>query len=411
MNVTLTLLHALPTVHYAVQSKVFPQDPSRLFVTSRGDNGSPLASSTTNAGLAVFDIGGPAASRPTLLESWAVDGGKKAVEGLDLCGDLLALVGITDGTLYALNASCVCCGPVGSIKLSTNRALHVRLAFMADDKAPVPWGGCGGGRRGRVYALVTSGFATHLSTQGLFADALMAVDISDPTRAKEVGKLERLPSQPEGIFVHDAHAYVGGCRGSALAVVDLSSLPTLRLSCRVRDPAFVQMVRTRSSHLGFSLRATCHERATSKPSAHCVPQVSTQRGYDDRASTLYFALWGEVGGLLVASAGADGTPHILSRLASAELAKANRVVIHEATGLAVLPLEQKPAKLAFVDVRNASAPRLAAPLLTLPDANRTGPALATLSTTYCAAIDATGGLLYVFAAQAATMYVYAIQQR
>ena len=78
------------------------------------------------------------------------------VEGIDRCGDMLALTDITAGHLHVLNASCVACGAVGSLKLSTGRALHVRLTFVPDASAPLPWGGCGGGSRGRVFALVTS---------------------------------------------------------------------------------------------------------------------------------------------------------------------------------------------------------------------------------------------------------------
>lgn len=95
-----------------------------------------------------------------------------------------------------------------------------------------------------------------------------------------------------------------------------------------------------------------------------------------------------------------------AKLISPELAKANRAVLHVARQLMALPLEQYPAgRVALVDVSNASAPALAAPPLTLPAVNCSGPAAAT---TYCAAFDASGRWLYAFAAQTATLYVIAI---
>ena len=262
-SLKLKLLHAVPSVRYGVQSKTFAADPQRLYVTSRGDNGSVEANSTTNALLAVYDIGGSAVNAPTLLESWAPDGGKKAVEGLDRCGDLLAVVGITDGTLYVLNASCIACEPIGEgLKLSTSRALHVRLVFLADASASVPWGGCGGAERGRVFALVTSGFAQ--SSSGRFANKLIAVDVSEPDHSKEVATLGGMPSRPEGIFIHGSHAYVGGCFGSVLAVIDISRLRSsqLVLAATVSDDLFVQMVSTQreydeqaiAQYLGCQLR-------------------------------------------------------------------------------------------------------------------------------------------------------------
>ena len=101
-----------------------------------------------------------------------------------------------------------------------------------------------------------------------------------------------------------------------------------------------------------------------------------------------------------------GVPRLQSRLSSPELAKANRVSLNERRGLVALPLEQNPAKVALVDVRNASALRLAAPVLTLPA--HAGTDVAVNATTYCAAFDTSGTYLYVFAAQTATMYVYAV---
>ena len=382
LNTTLTLLKITPAVHYAAQAKIFAEDPRHLFVTGRGDNGSPTAHSTKHAQLAVYDVATDPTA-PALLESWAPDDGKKAVEGLDRCGDLLAVVGISDGTLFALNASCVGCGAVGSLKLSTSQALHVRLAFVPDSSATVPWGGCGGGQPGRVFALVTSGFAIHLSIHGIFADALMAVDVTDPKAMREVARLNGLPSVPEGIFVHGSFGYVGGCKGAELAVVDLSGLsakePKLALNATLHDPDFVQL-------------------------------VSTQRGYNDASSTLYFALWGKRGGLLTARAAeGGGKPQLLAKLTSPELAKANRAAIHEARQLVVLPLEQTPARLALVDVSNASSPRLAAPVTTLP-ATLNGTA-AVKATTYCAAFDVSGGYMYAFAAQTNAMYVYAVGRR
>ena len=99
-----------------------------------------------------------------------------------------------------------------------------------------------------------------------------------------------------------------------------------------------------------------------------------------------------------------GVPTVLAELAAPELRKANRAAIHEGEGLVVLPLEQETGRLALIDVRDASAPRLAGPVVTLPR-GETEP-----STTYCAAFDASGSYLYAFAAQANTMYVYAVHR-
>ena len=112
-------------------------------------------------------------------------------------------------------------------------------------------------------------------------------------------------------------------------------------------------------------------------------------------------MWGDNGGILTAHAQADGVPRVHGKLASPQLSKANRVAIHEKSGLVLLPLEQTVAKLALINISNASEPRLAGPIATLPrgvDDQRPVQA-----TTYCGAFTASGEHVYAFAAQTNTM--------
>jgi hypothetical protein len=94
---------------------------------------------------------------------------------------------------YTFNPDDVAAGPLAECNLSENGALHVRL-FQHPG--------------GRQFALVTSGFATKLGIPGR-ARALIAVDVTDPARPREVCKThDGVPWTPEGIFITANRGYV-----------------------------------------------------------------------------------------------------------------------------------------------------------------------------------------------------------
>ena len=111
----------------------------------------------------------------------------KAVETVDAClsrivsaieevrGHLLITADLLHGHLLSFNASCLRCGPLSVLKLSTNSALHVRLyspgggaatRVGAFDRSDLP-AACAAHRRGgRLYALVSTGLASQQRSRG-----------------------------------------------------------------------------------------------------------------------------------------------------------------------------------------------------------------------------------------------------
>jgi hypothetical protein len=289
---------------FAVQAKIYPEDPDSMFVTLRG------------GGISVYDVS--ERSAPRLRSRWdaATD-----VEGQDRRGDLLAVVA-RSGALLTFDVS----DPdrvhhLATLKLDTDRgligtiiakvleifgggpfeALHTKL-YPASD--------------GRLYALVTA----------TVSGKLIAVDVTDPQHPEQVGALQTDVQFIEGIHVHREHAFVGGFGYSEVyRSIDVSDPGEMRVVRSLSDPSYRQM----------------------------VPEMKPY--HPDR---LYAALWDDPGGLAVFDVSDPAGFRPLGSLVRRDLAGSNRVKLHD--NLAFLPLEQEPGGFAAVDVTDPGSPELVA---------------------------------------------------
>ena len=212
---------------------------------------------------------------------------------------------------------------------------------------------------GRLFALVTSGFATRHGLPGL-ANTLCAVDVSDPASPVETCRVRAgVPRTPEGIFVSGDTAYVGGCSSNRLAAFDLRNLAEGEMSCvgALADPTFKQCIGQNTS----------------------VASPPRCRGVPDGAAVLLAALWATpAGGLGIFALPANGQPPTeLSRLVLPQLALANRVIVLEGGTRVLLPLEAHPGGIALVDVAVCSSAAVLAaatpPLVQTAAHERLGP--------------------------------------
>ena len=210
----------------AAQAKIYASYPSRLFVTNRGATLSAAAVPYAgNASLTVLDN---LSGMPSVVESWP---SPFALEGQDLSvwsDRALVVVDLARGLLLVFNASRVSAGPVSSLNLTANVALHVRLFHHPTTRAR--------------FALITSGEATG-------PGRLLFCDVTDPYHPRELGSVALNVTIPEGVLVHDqtSTAYVGGCTDTKLVTIDLSPLPGAAPVIRVAvedGPLYSQMVST-----------------------------------------------------------------------------------------------------------------------------------------------------------------------
>ena len=90
LNVTLLAsMHDPLHLHYAAQSKVYDEEPARLFVSARGLCGAsgaavPNCTWNVNSSISSWALAG-ASSR--IVDAWVT--GEHELEGQDRCGDLL----------------------------------------------------------------------------------------------------------------------------------------------------------------------------------------------------------------------------------------------------------------------------------------------------------------------------------
>ena len=223
----------------AAQAKIYSSLPSLAFITNRG---STLGTAVPHAGNASLTVMGNLTGMPAVVDSWP---SPFALEGQDMSSwqdRALVAIDLARGFLLVFNSSQVSAGPIASLNLSTNVALHVRLFHHPTAH--------------KRYALVTSGEATG-------PGRLVYCDLTDPARPVELGALPLNVTIPEGVLVHDSTstAYVGGCTDTKLATVDLAGLPqgsapVLRAHPLVDGPLYSQMVSTpnpRRSDAWFAL--------------------------------------------------------------------------------------------------------------------------------------------------------------
>jgi hypothetical protein len=286
---------------HAVKSKIYPEDPSTMYVTLRG------------GGISVFDVSDAAA--PALRTRWNSD---EDVEGQDRHGDLLVVVA-RRGVLLTFDVSRPDrISERGRLELDTGGgsfsrfvwaflrrwtgpfdALHVKLYDAAD---------------GRRYALVTATATAEI----------IAVDVTEPAAPQQVGQIDTEVQLLEGIYVHRDHAFVGGFGWSErFCAVDVSNPREMRIVRTLEDEAFRQMVSEMSP---------------------------------EHPELLFAALWDDEGGLGVFDV--SDPPHFrpVGRLVMPELGGSNRVKLQG--DRAFLPLETEPGGFAIVDVGDPTSPRL-----------------------------------------------------
>jgi len=289
---------------FAVQAKIYPEDPDSMFVTLRG------------GGVSVYDVSTPDA--PRLRCRWDTD---TDVEGQDRRGDLLAVVARSGALLtfdvsdpdrirhlstlkLTINPGLVGAVTAGALDLFGGgpfQALHTKL-YRAPD--------------GRVYALVTA----------TASGELIAVDATDPQHLAQVGALQTGVQLIEGITVHRDHAFVGGFGFSEVyRAIDVSNPREMRVVASLSDAVHRQM-------------------------------VSEMKPY--HPDRLYAALWSDPGGLAVFDVEEPASFRSLGYLVRRDLARSNRVKLLD--DIAFLPLEQEPGGFAAVDVTEPRSPRIVA---------------------------------------------------
>lgn len=286
---------------HVVKSKIYPEDSSTMYVTLRG------------GGVSVFDVSD--AATPTLRTRWDSD---EDVEGQDRRGNLLVVVA-RRGVLLTFDVS----RPdriveQGRVSLDTDGTRWSRLMGALLQRISGPFVALHvklyDARDGHRYALVTA----------TASGEIIAVDVSEPTKPTQVGRIDAGVQFIEGIYVHRDHAFVGGFGWSdVIRAVDVSNPKQMRIVRTLTDESYCQVVSEMSP---------------------------------EHPDLLFAALWNDEGGLGVFDV--SDPPHfrLVGRLLMPELARANRVKLED--DRAFLPLEVDPGGFAIVDVSNPAAPTL-----------------------------------------------------
>ncbi len=304
-------------VDLAVKSNVYPEAPNLMYVTMRG------------GGLAIFDLSDP--SKPQILGHYMTN---TDVEGQDRMGNTMVVIARL-GYLYTLDVSGTVPKVKGKIDILRSRnitdntvfgpnimALHTKIASI----------------RGRLYAFVAN-------TKGM---DLAAVDITDVNHPFVVSHFYTGLMGLESVFIRGERAYVGGFSSNTLMVVNISDPSHMRVTQRLTDSAYSEMVSEGREDCSRARSGAC-------------------RYY------LYSALWGSPGGLAIFDITDPDHAFEVSRVLSSKAPKANRVKLEG--DYAFLPLESKPSPIfgsllrgapldgiAVVNVRNPRAPYLVSTL-------------------------------------------------
>jgi hypothetical protein len=287
---------------YAVQSRIYPEDPDRLFVTTRG------------AGLAVLNISDRDSGRPVLC---AQSLSNHSLEGQDRVGDTLVVVDLDLSGLHVFDLPKAGPGqvhaalaPVGFLQFGLHGALHCRLHAALD--------GC-------LYALVTIGHHIHTPNS-----RLAIVNVTAPDAPVLVADLETAVPCMEGVLVYRGYAFVGGyCDSHSLVVISLEDVTAPRIVRTLHNESYVNMV----GALGTS------------------PTTGT--------ALMYQALWTRPGGLAIFDMEDPASPLEISRVVGDNTSMANRVQINR-MGYAFLPLEGglNASGVAAIDIREPRRPAL-----------------------------------------------------
>lgn len=337
------------TLNFAVESRIYPQNPHLLFVTMRG------------GGLTVWKVpdtpvnakGEPIV--PQLVGEWAV--GVTPVEGQDrhpFAPDVLVVAGIGFNGIFLLNvtdpASIVQLGHANVTSPDGSGILHVKLYLNQEN---------------RLFALCSMGWTT--------GNYLAAVDVTNPTQPFQVGAVKTATECMEGVMIEGDFAFVGGFCSTVFASVYLGNVSDLGgataglvNSASASDPSYVQMV--------------CGSAGTESDIFAC-------------------GMWASPGGVAIfdAKAAREGRIVELTRISSSDLSYVNRVHM-QPSGLTLLPLEYGEGRdwnsdgfhhggVALVDLSNPNEPKI----LTVSH-------FAEKTRFYCGELHPSGKAGYLFAA-------------
>ena len=291
---------------YAVQSRIYPEDPDRMFVTTRG------------AGLAVLNISDRDSGRPVLCAQSLLN---HSLEGQDRVGNIFVVVDLDLSGLHVFDLrKGAGLAPVGFVQFGLHGALHCRL-YTAPD-------GC-------LYALVTIGH--HI----IHTSRLAIVNVTAPDAPVLVADLETAVMCMEGVLVYRGFAFVGGyCDSHSLVVISLEDVTAPRIVRTLHNESYVNMV----GALGTS------------------PTTGT--------ALMYQALWARPGGLAIFDMTDPASPLEISRVVGDKTSMANRVQINNmgyaflpldggfnASGVAAIDI-RKPRRPALVQAVTLPATRV-----------------------------------------------------
>eukprot|EP00466_Bigelowiella_natans_P006913 jgi/Bigna1/69952/fgenesh1_pg.10_\ len=397
VEVTLKYSYANKTLfNYAAESRGYPEEPDRVFVTCRG------------GGMTVIDIstGGESESAPDIIARWDVPW---TVEGQDRMGELLVVSELGRGPDGALERGPHLhlfrlpedgnygglLSPFASMNLTSriDAILHVKLyQHTGGDLWALCTGGFATSAQGAVVAVNLTGAAAGLS---YFENGGDGNDDSSSSR-EDIFVLETNVTQPEGIMIVGDFAYIGGISSKALAVVALAE----------PNPSHMHIVTMLYLENGVMM---CFIWSGAQLVATSWPKEPFGMG---PADILYMADWRDVGGLAVVNVSDPKAPILLSSVRSLRAAKANRVKLlrlrpessssDKEVQVALLPLEQPIGALAVVDVTDPAEARLLA-VRHLPLHLRDW----TSTKTYCLAVNQRAEV-HVFTALTSTVYVFQI---
>jgi hypothetical protein len=348
---------------YAVESRIYPENPDLMFVTMRG------------GGMSVWNISTAHASNPKNEFFLNVTYG---VEGQDRRGSTMVVTELGDrpkSGLLVLNVS-DSSGPVSvklmaRLTLSINGSLHTKIYYREADK--------------RSFAIITSGL-THSSCRNM----VTAVEITDPMRPVEVARVSTAAKCTEGVIIVDDVAFIGSYCSNEVVTISLSNLPSsMHVLQTVTNSSYENMV-SAVFNSSYSIRPNGAQQDV--------------RHQNKRGQYLFAASYANPGGLVTFNLSELAAGRIVEagRLITHNSSRANRIHLHESKPLAFLALEKDDDRavggggIAVVDISEPKTPMLLTSIH-IPDES---------SRMYCLA--SSGDFLYAFGATAKAMYVYRI---
>lgn len=330
------------TLAYPVEARVYPEDPTTMFVTNRG------------GGVSTWDI----RSLPTLRAYYEdAQHSSNGMEGQDRRGDLLVVTALGDvphSALITLNATSL--EPLGRAPLDTSGALHCKLYHSEPS----------------TYAIITNGL-THNATA---RRRVTAVDVSDVRNPRQVASVEVWADRgcSEGVFIVGDVAFIGSYCTADVATIDLAPLPrSMSVLQTVQDGAYENMV---SGSFGSSYNRTAERKNLLFSASYAAPGglvvFDAQRMAHGAIVEVPSHCANRTSGLSATcslrvtcsrAVASRAWPLQVGRSISHNASRANRVHLRADLGLAMLPLEkaddgEEHGGVALFDISVPEAPHL-----------------------------------------------------